>query len=187
MNFIVDLLITSKNFNCLTTITNRFSKYIRLIFEKKIWEAKKWVDQYHRHIYKFWDLLTRIIIDRDSRFVNKFLFFLFQKFEVKLNLIIAYNFKFDNQFERTNQTIKTIIRCLLINRYEKNWIVLFVDVKYALNTAKNAFTNTTLFEMLYDVKFREMFFVLTISKKYDWRYYFSWNACTASQQNLQRY
>ena len=36
MNFIIDLSITLNDFNCLTTIINRFSKYIRLIFEKKI-------------------------------------------------------------------------------------------------------------------------------------------------------
>ena len=167
MNFIVELSMTSNEYNCLFTMTNRFFKYVRLILEKKIWNAKEWVNQYHQHIYRFWKLSTRIITNRNSRFVNDFWTFFFQKFDVKLELTIAYHVATNEQNEKTNQIVKTTIRCLFINKYEKNWFNLIAKVKYALNTTKNVFINIISFELLYEMKSREMLssFIKTI--KYD--------------------
>ena len=61
--------------------------------------------------------------------------------------------------------MKVALRCLFVEKYKKFWKNLLLDVKYALNTAKNVFITTTFFELLYDVKFREIItFLLHIFK-----------------------
>ena len=167
MDFIVGLPMTPDGYNCLLTVTDRFSKYVRLIPGKETWGAKEWANQYHQHIYRSWGLPARIITDRDPRFVSDFWTSLFQRSGVKLGLTAAYHAAANGQDERTNQTVETAIRCLLIGKYEENWSSLIAEVEYALNTAENASTNTTPFELLYGVKPREMLSPLTKTTKYD--------------------
>ena len=58
----------------------------------------------------------------------------------------------NGQAERTNQTVKIALRCWLVGKYEENWALYLPDVEYALNTAENASTSTTPFELLYGVR-----------------------------------
>ena len=56
--------------------------------------------------------------------------------------------------------MKVALRCLLVKKYEKLWKNLLSDVEYAFNTAKNVFITTIFFELLYDVKLREIITLL---------------------------
>ena len=67
----------------------------------------------------------------------------------------AYYPSADGQAERTNQTVETALRCLLVGKYEENWDSLLMEVEYALNTSENSSTKTTPYESLYGVKPRE--------------------------------
>lgn len=167
MDFIVGLPVTPEGFNCLATVTDRFSKYIRLIPGKETWGAKEWADEYYHQIFRYWGLPARIITDRDPRFTSNFWTCLFEKSGVKLGLTTAYKPSSNGQDERTNQTVETAIRCLLVGKYEENWARLVSEVEYALNTAENASTSVTPFELLYGVKPREMLEPLTVSSKED--------------------
>ena len=44
MNFIMRLFMTSNDFNCFFTVTDRFFKYVKLIFDRENWNAKKWAN-----------------------------------------------------------------------------------------------------------------------------------------------
>ena len=167
MNFIMKLLITSNDFNCFFTITDRFFKYVKLIFDRENWGVKKWADQYHRHIYSFWKLSARIIFDRDSRYISDFWITLFQKSNVKLDMTAAFHALVNDQTKRINQTIEIVIRCLFIEHYEKNWSFFIFEIEYALNISENAFIDATLFEVLYEIKSRKRLIALTISFKND--------------------
>ena len=167
MNFIMKLFMTSNDFNCFLTITNRFFKYVKLIFDRKNWNVKKWANQYHRHIYNFWKLFVRMIFDRDSRYINDFWITFFQKSSVKFDMTTAFHAFANNQTKRINQTIEIVIRCLLIEHYEKNWSFFIFEVEYALNISENAFIDATFFEILYEVKPRKKLTTFTISFKND--------------------
>lgn len=51
--------------------------------------------------------------------------------------------------------METALRCLLIEKYEKNWDILLAEIEYALNIAENASTSITPFKTLYEVKFKD--------------------------------
>ena len=165
MNFIVKLSMSFEEFNCIMIVIDKFNKYVRLISNKKIWKIKKWTLKYHRQIYRFWNLSNKIISNKNSKFTNDFWTCLFQKFDVKIDLITTYHFSTNEQNERTNQIVEIAIRCLLIDKYEKNWFQIIFEMKYVLNIAENAFIDTIFFEILYDVKSRETLNLLTISIK----------------------
>ena len=155
MNFIVELSMISTEHNSLLTIIDRFSKYVRLIVDREDWSIKQWVEKYHRELYRHWDLFSRIVSNRDFKFTSDFWTTLFIKSEVKLSLITTYHSFSNDQVERTNQIVKTTLRCLLVDKYEKNWEELLSQVEYALNIAKNVFITIISFELLYEIKSRE--------------------------------
>ena len=72
MNFIVELSMISTEHNSFLTIIDRFSKYVRLIVDRENWSIKQWVEKYHRELYRHWDLFSRIVSNRDSKFTSDF-------------------------------------------------------------------------------------------------------------------
>ena len=166
MNFIVELFMISAKHNSFLTIIDRSSKYVRLIVDRENWSIKQWVEKYHRELYRHWDLSSRIVSNRDFKFTSDFWTTLFIKSEVKLSLTTTYHSFSNDQVERTNQIVKTTLRCFLVDKYEKNWEELLSQVEYALNIAKNVFITIISFELLYEIKSRESFVDL-ISIKLD--------------------
>ena len=158
-------MISAKH-NSFLTVIDRFSKYVRLIVDRENWSIKQWIEKYHRELYRHWDLFSRIVSNRDFKFTSDFWTALFIKSEVKLNLTTTYHSFSNDQVERTNQIVKTTLRCFLVDKYEKNWEELLSQVEYALNIAKNVFITIISFELLYEIKSRESFVDL-ISIKLD--------------------
>ena len=91
MDFIVGLPETPEGYNCLGTVTDRFSKYVRLIPGKETWGAKDWAEIYHTDVHRYWGMPASIITDRDPRFTSDFWTCVFQKSGVKLGLTTAMN------------------------------------------------------------------------------------------------
>ena len=166
MNFIVELSMILAKHNSLLTIIDRFSKYVRLIVDRENWSIKQWIEKYHRELYCHWDLFSRIVSNRDFKFTSDFWITLFIKSEIKLSLTTTYHSFSNDQVERTNQIVKTTLRCLLVDKYEKNWEELLSQVEYVFNIAKNVFITIISFELLYEIKSRESFVDL-ISIKLD--------------------
>ncbi len=102
-------------------------------------------------MYKSWKNFHRVVFDKDSKFTSEFWRKLFVKCDVKLNFITTYYSFVEKQTKKWNQIVKNVFRCLLIKQYEKCWNNLFSNVELLLNTSTNAFSEISLFEMLYDV------------------------------------
>jgi hypothetical protein len=117
----------------------------------KILQQLTWVERYWEFVYKSWEVFHRIVFDRDSKFTSEFWKELFVKCDVKLSFITTYHSFVDEQTKRSNQIVKNVLRCLLIEQYEKCWNNLLSNVELSLNTSTNAFSNIFSFEILYDV------------------------------------
>jgi hypothetical protein len=153
LDFIVGLPMTTRGNNTLLTVTDRFSKYVKLVPGTEKSSAKDWADRYWKNVYRSWGVPHRLISDRDPKFTSEFWKELFSKCGVKLNLTTAYHPSADGQAERSNQTVETALRCLLVGRYEESWDNLLTDVEFSfLNTSTNAFSDVSPFEVLYGVK-----------------------------------
>jgi hypothetical protein len=151
LNFIVELLMIIKENNALLTITNCFSKYVKLISKTENFSAASWVERYWEFVYRSWEVFHRIVFDRDSKFTSEFWRELFVKCDVKLSFITTYHSFVDEQAKRSNQIVENVLRCLLIEQYEKCWDNLLSNVELSLNTSASAFSDISSFEILYDV------------------------------------
>ncbi len=72
LNFIVELLMIIKKNNAFLMITNRFSKYVKLISKIENFSAAAWIERYWKFVYRSWRILHRIVFDRDSKFTSEF-------------------------------------------------------------------------------------------------------------------
>jgi hypothetical protein len=148
LNFVVKLLMIIKKNNAFLTIIDRFSKYVKLISKTKSFSAAIWIKQYWEFVYKFWEILYRIVFDKDSKFTSKFWRKLFNKCDVKLNFITTYHSSANDQAKKFNQIVKIAFRCLLIKQYKTFWKNLLANVELLLNTSANAFSENSSFEVL---------------------------------------
>ena len=86
MDFITGLPITTKGFDALLTITDKFSKAIKLIACKTTTTAEETAALYIEQAYTTFGLPTKIISDRDAKFTSKFWSTLMTLLDVKLGL-----------------------------------------------------------------------------------------------------
>ena len=103
---------------------------------------------------KNWNISAKFISNCDLKFISNFWKIVFKQCEASLNLTTVYHSSINEQTKRINQTIKTVLRCFFVKRYEKNWQNILFQMKYGLNIFENVVIIMSLFEILYDVKFR---------------------------------
>ena len=152
LDFIIKLSMISNESNVILTITNQFSKYVKIVSEKKTFLIEKWNSFYWKHIFKNWKTSARLINNRDSKFNSDFWRTVFSQCDTKLKMIIAYHFSANDQAKKFNQTVKTTLKCLLIDKYEENWKNILSQIEYSINCFENRSIEISSFEMLYDVK-----------------------------------
>ena len=152
LDFIVGLPMTTNGSNAILTITDRFSKYVKTVPGKETLSAEEWGSLYWKHVFKDWGIPARLISDRDPKFNSDFWRAVFSQCGTKLGMTTAYHPSADGQAERSNQTVETALRCLLIGKYEQNWEDILPQVEYSINNFENRSTGTSPFEMLYGVK-----------------------------------
>jgi hypothetical protein len=61
----------------------------------------------------------------------------------------AYHPSADGQAEKSNDTIKVALRCMLIGQYEENWPSIIPETELALNTLVNTNTGYSPFEVVF--------------------------------------
>ena len=163
MNFIINL---SKNFDSVLIIICKTSKQINLIFEKIKWNASTWTNVLlNRLLLTDWELLENIISNRNFKFILKFWTVMIKRFETKLLMFIAYHLQIDEQFEKTNQTIKIILRFFLTANSDANWIAALSMIQTNLNNSFNAIIELILNEFMYDFRMKNR--LIAISEKID--------------------
>ena len=157
MDFVVDLPESRQKNTVLLTITDKFTKFVRLIAGKKTDNAPTWAERFFNTIYKDWGAPRTIISDRDSKFTSTFWRSLFHRAKIHLAMSSAYHPATDGQSERTNQTVETMLRCILVGHGEFEWETYLPEVEFAINTTKSEATGETPFRLLYGVEARSGF------------------------------
>ena len=160
LDFIVILSMTFNENNAILTMTDRFSKYVKLISSKKTLSAEKWKTLYWKFIFKNWNIFTKLINDRNFKFNSNFWRTIFKQCGAALNIITIYHFSTNEQIEKSNQIVETALRSLLIKKYEKKWKKILFYVEYSLNVFQNVSIEMFSFEFLYDIKFRNPLLII---------------------------
>ena len=97
--------------DCVLTVTNKYTKQIRLIPGKTTWTVMDWA----RALLKFlmsadWGFPMVIISDRDKKFLSELWQVMFTLLMVALYFTTAYHPQADGQSERTNQMVELMIQ-----------------------------------------------------------------------------
>ncbi|KZR96989.1 Uncharacterized protein APZ42_008364 [Daphnia magna] len=88
----------------------------------------------------------RIITDRGSGFTSKMLQLQLQKLGIEQSIIITGHYQSNGQVERVN---RTLVMKAFVNSTHTNWDTKVSNATLAINTAKQASTEVTPFEVVY--------------------------------------
>lgn len=98
-------------FDCLLTVTDKFTKKLAPIPGRETYKAKDWaLLLLDRLMLADWGLPKVIISDRDPKFVSELWRAWFEQLKVKLLTSTSYHPQTDGQSERTNQIIEIALR-----------------------------------------------------------------------------
>ena len=159
MNFIV---ILSNELNSIFIVTCKFFKRIILIIDKIIYNVSQWINALlNRLLIIDWNIFVVFIFDKDSKFFFDMWQVFFQRLNTKLFTFIAYHSQIDDIFERTNQTIKIIIRFFIINYSNINFVLILSSFQTQLNNFVNVIIDLFSNEINYEFKIRETLFNLS--------------------------
>ena len=77
---------------------------------------------------------------------------------------IVYYFQIDDISERTNQTVEIVIRFLIINYFDVNFVLILSTLQTQLNSSFNVVIDLSINEINYEFKIREILFNITKQK-----------------------
>jgi hypothetical protein len=135
-------------FDTILTITDKFTKGVKLLVGKNNYSANDWAERYWQAVYSSWGLPSSIITDRDPKFLSDFWKGLFHKAGTELLTSTAYHPQTDGQSERTNQSLEIALRHY-VNLHQTNWADLVDIIEASMNTAVSATTKKSPFQLLY--------------------------------------
>lgn len=103
-----------EHFDCLISVTDKFSKAVTLIAGLMTWGGKEWATHLlDRLALLNWGVPKAIISDRDPKFLGQLWKGIFSKLKVNLLFSTAYHPQTDGASERTNQTVEIALRYYL--------------------------------------------------------------------------
>ena len=102
MNFVLILLISLSlyEYNNLFTVTDKFIKWVLLLFSKFIYITANWVNVLLSDLIKHnWRILHQIISDWDQKFLSSFWHVIFEHLNTKLLISTTYYSQINSQSE----------------------------------------------------------------------------------------
>ena len=147
---------TPDKYDCLLTVTDKFTKRIALIPGRGTYKAKDWaLSLLNRLMTADWGLPKVIISDRDPKFLSELWKTWFSQLNVQLLTSTSYHPQTDGQSERTNQTIEIALRYYLstIDNVHR-WPQIIPLLQVRINNS-TTITGRSPNEILYGFKTRE--------------------------------
>jgi len=147
----VETLPASRGCNSLATVTEKFTKAVALISCKKSTSTMEFAKLFFKRIYPMWGMPEKIISDRDRRFTSTFRRTLMELTGTKVALTTGYHPQADSQSERTNCTIDTMLRILVLEALEITWTEFLPIIELVHNTTPHTTSGESPFDLLYSV------------------------------------
>lgn len=127
------------------TVTDRFSKRVRLIPIAKAASAKDVAKLFFREIVTLFGVPSSVVSDRDSRFTSAFWKELSQHMGTSLLMSTSYHPQTDGQSERTNRTMVDCLTALVLEGAGR-WMPCLPIIELAYNSSVHASHQRTPFE-----------------------------------------
>jgi hypothetical protein len=147
LDFIVKLPI-SQGFDSILTVTDQgCTKAAIFIPCNEDITAEETAALYIKHVFAHFGLPTKVISDRDPRFMSKFIQAACKVTGVKHAPSTAYHPRTDGQSERSNQWLETAIR-FITDQKQKNWAPYLPIAQFAHNNWPSDTTRKSPFFLL---------------------------------------
>jgi hypothetical protein len=147
MDFIVKLP-RSEGYDSILTITDHdCSKAAIFIPCNETIDADGVADLYLRNVFVRYGLPSKVICDRDPRFISRFMQTLCKRMGIKVNASTAYHPRTDGQSERSNQWLEQWLRPWT-NFAQNNWCKHLPFAEFAHNSWRNETTKRSPFQVL---------------------------------------
>jgi hypothetical protein len=147
LDFIVKLPV-SQGFDSILTITDQgCTKAAIFIPCNEDITAEETAALYIKHVFAHFGLPTKVISDRDPRFMSKFIQAACKVTGVKHAPSTAYHPRTDGQSERSNQWLETAIR-FITDQKQKNWAPYLPIAQFAHNNWPSDTTRKSPFFLL---------------------------------------
>ena len=126
INFIMTLF---DEWDALFIVTNKYFRRVMLIYDKIIYEAIDWVTLLiDRLLQTDWEISKIIISNKNLKFLSNFWKIVFKRLRTKLLTNTTYHFQIDENFERINQTMKIVLRYLIITYSNVKHIIFWLSL-----------------------------------------------------------
>ena len=117
---LMEPLLESKGFNMIFAVVDRFTKKSFFLLMNSTITSKGLATLYRDRVFVEHGIPKKIISDRGSQFVSKFMTELFEILRIRGNLSTAYHPQTDGQMERVNQEIKEFLT-MFVNEKQDDW------------------------------------------------------------------
>ena len=162
MDFIVKLL-ESAGFDSILTITDHdCTKMLIAIPCRETVTVEGVAELFLQQVFPRFGLPSKIISDRDPRFVSKFMKELCRLMGITQNISTAYHPRTDRQSERSNQWLEQYLQ-FWVDHQQTNWHHYLPLAEFAHNLWKNKSTGQSPFEILMGYSPRAEIFDVTLS------------------------
>lgn len=133
------------------TIVDRFSKYVTFVPCSTSSSALDLAQLFYDNIVCKFGMPTKIVSDRDSRFLSNFWQSLMCLLKCKVALSSGYHPQTDGQSERFHRSVEQILRCY-IAPHQSNWVQILQQAAFALNSTVHAAHSFSPFHIIYGIE-----------------------------------
>lgn len=144
IDFILALPRTTE-YNCILSVTDKFSKKITLIPGMDTYSAPQWAKVLLERLQLVdWGVPKAILSDRDPKFLSELWSAMFERLGVQLLYSTAYHPQTDGASERTNQTTEIALRYYLATlNSDTEWPSVLPRIQAYMNNTSSASTGKT--------------------------------------------
>ena len=137
-----------KGHNAVAVFVDRFSKQAHFAPTSDTVTAQGYAQLYLEHVYRHHGLARTITSDRDPRFTAEWWDSFHRALGTRLKLSTAYHPQTDGQSKRAIRTLQALLRAHAHDAPDQ-WARFLPQVEFAYNSALNAATGSTPFEVVY--------------------------------------
>ncbi len=148
MDFVVKLPKTKSGFDSIVVFVDKLTKRTIMRPCKVSDTAEDVAKIYIDAVVREHGISKHIISDRDAKFTSNFWRSFTSRLGINLKMSTAFHPETDGQTERANRTIQDCLRHY-VNFEQDNWDELLAPVEYVINSAKQASTGYSPFELDY--------------------------------------
>ena len=150
IDFILTMLVSHIDMNCVMSVTDKYSKRITILVNKDTWSTDDWFATLLKRLdLANWDLPKTIISNKDRKFLFDLWTDLFKRLKIKLLYSTAYHSQTNEASERINQTFEIALRYHVQALKDfKDWFTIVKAMQRNFNNAIT-FTNKSSNEICY--------------------------------------